>query len=490
VLLGCLVLAGPLAAPARAAGPFARLESRIDLRPPVVVVARRSRAVEPGLIFLGPKKVFGARPVAGAQGGPMIVDDAGRVRWFRPMPGRTMATDVRVQQYRGRPVLTWWQGRALFGQGDGECVILDTRYRVVARVRGGDRAALDLHECRLTDRGTLLAIIYVDRRRSLASVGGRRRAEVVDGIVQEIDVATGRVLMSWSSLDDVALRESYEPLPRRRGEAYDYVHLNSVAEDTDGNLLVSARHTWAVYKLDRRTGRVIYRLGGKRSDFRLSSEGRFAWQHDAQAAGENLVRIFDNSSGLVNDRASGPRRFRSSSRVVTLRLDPAARTATPAAAAIRHPLRISVGTQGNAALLDGSGDLFVGWGSRGRFSEFDPRGRMLFDARMARGFDSYRAYRSPWSATPLEAPQAAARAAGERTVVSASWNGATEVAAWRALAGRRRDALAPRSIVPWRNLETRTTVATAGPYFAVEALDAAGGVLRRSAVVRRSTRRR
>ncbi len=165
-------------------------------------------------------------------------------------------------------------------------------------------------------------------------------------------------------------------------------------------------------------------------------------------------------------------------------------TATPAWAAIRHPLRISAGTQGNAALLDGSGDLFVGWGSRGRFSEFDPRGRMLFDARVPRGFDSYRAYRSPWSATPLEAPQVAARAAGDRTVVAASWNGATQVTAWRVLAGARRDALAPRSTVPWRNLETRTTAATVGPFFAVEALDAAGAVLRRSAVVRRSTRGR
>ena len=50
---------------------------------------------------------------------------------------------------------------------------------------------------------------------------------------------------------------------------YDYLHLNSVEVDTDGNLLISARNTWTVYKVDRSTGAVLWRLGGKRSDFTI-----------------------------------------------------------------------------------------------------------------------------------------------------------------------------------------------------------------------------
>src|SRR6266542_1348901 len=114
----------------------------------------------------------------------------------------------------------------------------------------------------------------------LSSVGGPVDGKVFDGIVQEIDVATGRVLFEWHSLDHVPLTDSYQPLPSSPGAPWDYFHINSINLDSDQNLLISARHTWAIYKIDRRTGDVIWRLGGKESDFALGPGAAFAWQHD------------------------------------------------------------------------------------------------------------------------------------------------------------------------------------------------------------------
>ena len=303
----------------------------------------------------------------------MVVDDAGRVRWFKPLPGGEEAYDLRVQRYRGEPVITWWQGQAVNGSGRGVGMIYDTRYRRVARVETGTGADADIHEFLLTPQGTALMIVYEKARRDLRRVGGERRDRIVEGIVREVDVETGRVLFEWRGLDHLDITESYESIRKRYGVSWDYLHLNSIDVDVDGHLLLSARHTWAAYKIHRRTGRVIWRLGGKRSSFRMARDLRPSWQHDARAQGRDRVRIFDNAA------ASKP--VRPESRVITLDLDRERRRAT-LVQSIEHPRRLSAGTQANAQRL-ANGHTVVGWGSRGHFSEFDRRGRMLFDAQGA-----------------------------------------------------------------------------------------------------------
>src|SRR5204863_9360513 len=98
------------------------------------------------------------------------------------------------------------------------------------------------------------------------------------------------------SLGHVALDESSEPPPKKRSQPDDYFHVNSIDVDTDGNLLVSARNTHAVYKLKRRTGAILWRLGGKRSDFAMGPGTRFAWQHDARRRPDGTVSLFDNEA--------------------------------------------------------------------------------------------------------------------------------------------------------------------------------------------------
>lgn len=443
-----------------------------DLHPSGVRINERKAGRAPGLVFVAPKKVFGAKRSARIQAGPMIIDDQGRMRWFLAMRNGQTATDFRVQEYEGKPVLTYWQGRAVRGQGDGRCMVLDSSYRRIAAV-GKD---VDLHECQLTSRGTMLAMKYEPVRADLRSVGGKRRDKTVDAIVQEIDVATGKTLFEWSSLDHVGLKESYEPIKKRYLGNWDYFHINSVTEDTDGNLLVSARHTWAVYKIDRKTGKVIWRLGGKRSDFPIRDDKmKFAWQHDARAAGENTIRIFDNDAGSE--------KVRDHSQVVTIELDPRANRAR-LVSVLEHPKGISAGTQGNAQALP-NGNTFVGWGSQGYFSEFDREGNLVFDGEVTQHSDSYRAYRSPWSGRPRTRPRAKATADGDRTAVHASWNGASEVVRWRVLAGPRPNALEPIATASWANLETRIDADTSQPYLAVQALDRAGRVLATSRAVKR-----
>lgn len=467
--------AGPSRAISRGAGARATassLRSRRDLNPPRITISTRSAGTEPGSIFIAPKRLFGSRST-GEQAGPMILDDLGRPVWFKPVGGGEDVTDFRVQQYRGRPVLTWWQGHNMAGRGEGVGKILDSSYRGIKTIRAGNGFRLDLHEFLLTPEGTAIVTLYPIVNRDTRSVGGTRRGRVVDGVIQEIDLQRGRVLFEWHSLDDVPMSDSYVRAPRTR-DLYDYFHVNSASLDTDGNILISARHTWAIYKLDRKTGKLLWRLGGKRSSFKMGAGTRFHWQHDAERRPDGTLSLFDNSSAPP---------MRKHSRAIELRVDERARTARLARVFV-HPRGLLSATQGNFQSLP-NGNSFVGWGSRSRFTEFSPTGQVLFDGAPSRGFDTYRAYRLPWTGRPVTPPSVIAQARPNgRVAVYASWNGATGVARWEVLAGASADTLQPVGGGAWTGLETALSVSTGASWFAVRAFDAAGNVLGTSRVER------
>ncbi len=449
-----------------------------DLTPPAITVLRASRGTERGLIFVAPKTAPAPAPAPAAVQGPEIIDDLGRPVWFHAATGGDQVADFRVQRYRGEPVLTWWQGQSHTGAGHGEGVdyIVDRSYRVVATVSAGNGLAADTHEFRLTPEGTALIAVYHAVPRDLSGVGGSPAGSVFDGIVQEIDIATGAVIFEWHSLDHVGLDESHAPVPASAATAYDYFHINAVTLDEDGNLLIDARNTWAFYKVHRRTGRIIWRLGGTKSDFALGDGAAFAWQHNPLPVDHQTVRLFDNEAAPV---------VRPHSRVIWLRRDPAHHTAT-LIRSIEHPDGLSAGSQGNSQALD-NGNTFVGWGQTGRFSEFDPSGNLLFDASVPAGFDTYRAYRHVWHARPDSPPVATAqRNPDGTTTVHAIWNGATDVARWIVVgddggghghAGRALGAAA------WAGLDTTITLKGSAQQLAVVAEDDDGRVIDRSPLV-------
>jgi hypothetical protein len=424
-------------------------------------VVHRSSRDAGGYIFIAPKQGQTAE-------GPEIVDGQGRPVWFHP---GGEASDFRVQRYHGDPVLTWCEG--------GVGYIVDGSYHVIATVHAGNDLDLDGHEFALTPQGTALITIAHGMPYDLSSVGGAKDGVVADGIVQEIDVATGHVLFEWHSLDHVPLGESYLPI-NSDPDSYDYFHINSVTVADDGNLLISGRHTWTIYKVDRQTGRLLWRLGGKRSDFTLGPGVRFAWQHNPLPAGASTIRLFDNEN---NGEPGG--RVGAQSRVIWIHLDTATMTAT-LVKAITHPAALSVPSQGNAQALD-NGDTFVGWGQLGRVSEFDSQGKRVFDATLPGGNNTYRAYRFEWSAQPDTLPTATARHTGRvKTTVHAIWNGATDVARWRILAGRTATHLRPLRTVAWNGLDTTVKIPGRPKRVEVVALDARGSVVATSKPVRAS----
>jgi hypothetical protein len=437
--------------------------SRPNLHPPAITVTTPAEDTASSFIFVGPR-------TPGGQNGQMILDNRGEMIWFFPAANEAeTVTDFNVQHYRGQPVLTWWEGASTQGHGFGHFALRDQAYHKIAMIQvGNGYDGGDLHEFRLTPQDTALVGVYNPLHWDLSSVGGPKNGVVLDGIVQELEIETGRVLFEWHSLDHIDLQESHIDPPSDEDEPFDFLHLNSIEIDHDDNLIVSGRHSWAAYKIDRRTGEVIWRLGGKMSNFAMGEGTAFAYQHDARVHDNGNLSIFDNRADSDDADVA--------SRGVVLNLNMDAMTATLVTEYV-HPTEILSVSQGNLQMLP-NGNAFVGWGSAPVFSEFDADGNLRFNGRFPKGGSSYRAYSFPWKGQPTAAPAIAVElGSGTEATIYASWNGATEVATWQVLAGQEPDQMQPVGDAPRSGFETAIKVQTEVPYLAVQAQDSSGNAL-------------
>jgi hypothetical protein len=334
---------------------------------------------------------------------------------------------------------------------------------------GYERQWITMHEFQLTPQGTALVEVHANVPANLASVGGPRHGVVADSIIQEIDVATNRVVWEWSALGHLPLRDSYATY--QKGMPFDAFHLNSIQQLPDGNLLVSFRHLWAVCLIDKRNGKVKWELGGKHSSFTIGRGANFEWQHDAQLHSHGLLTVFDNGAGNTQNE--------SQSRALEIALRG---HSAKLLHAYTHVPPTLAGAEGSAQLLP-SGNVFVGWGFAPSFSEYTSAGRQIFTAQFHWPVHSYRAYRDHWTGDPISPPSIDVRPGGDDAItVYASWNGATQVARWRVLAGASKTALRPVADVPRRGFETGIAIHTRSRYIEAQALTASGRLLATSNV--------
>ncbi len=483
--LGVALAALAAAAPARAPGDPARAATAWDVAVhsvPGLAIPRVWTTVNddekaPGHILLTPR----AKP--GQRTGPTMLDANGHVVWFHRLTSKRTSIDLQAQTYLGKPVLTWGERPPLLHEGDlytGNAhtvynVIADSSYHIIGRVRAhGHGINTDLHEFEITKRNTALVLGFRVLPRNLKRYGGPEHSAILDNVVQEIDIRTGKVLFEWSAARRLSPRDSYVKPPDTGG--WDAYHVNAVSEDSDGNLLLTVRHMSQVIKIDRHSGHVLWKLGGKHGDFKLSREAQFLYPHDAQRAPDGTLTIFDNRATAL-DMTHG------SSRGVRIKINTRRHTAS-LARAYKHPAgTVHSTSQGNVDELSGK-DVFVGWGSSPWWSEYAPDGHLVFAGHTQSVWNqSYRAFKQTWVGKPDGGPSVVASVKSGRLMAYVSWNGATEVKQWQVLAGATKTTLAPIGTAPWQDFETKLSFPGTPALIQVKALDGSGAVLGTSAVL-------
>lgn len=463
--------------------------SEPHLHPMKIKINRWKHGTSSGLIFLAPYG-FSSKAIYG-QPGALIVNNKGDPIWFRPLKSpNLMNTDFRVQTFNKKPVLTFWQGTLATppaytntpgGSSEpGSCYyILDQSYKVLKTLHAKKGFISDIHEFLLTPQNTALLLSTKAVPMDLTPYGGPQNGFVQDFAIQEIDLKTNKLLFFWDALQHIPLSDSYEPASSATssGNVWDAYHLNSIGlTDSKNDILVSGRNTWTIYKINKKSKKIIWRLGGKQSDFAIEKKARFSWQHDARFLPHNIISMFD-------DNSSGSQVPEPPSHGLQLKLHFSNMTATLNRSYYHDP-NISVASQGNTQSLT-NGNRFIGWGQSAYYSEFKKAGNtkkhpshhLLYDAQMPGNNYSYRAYRHDWVGTPFYPPSIAARKHKEEVHVYASWNGSTETRRWHLFAGRCRNKQSYVKSVSKTGFETIIKSSNKGPYYQVKALNAKGDVI-------------
>ena len=391
------------------------------------------------------------------------------------------------------------------GYSRGHVVLVDERLRTVKEIQS--QAGLmpaDQHELNVVEGGrSVIMTVFQAIRYDLSPFGlSEGEGWVLDCLFQEIDVETDELLYQWSALDHVPLTlssilpnstdisgDGLGPKKNRPGSPWDYFHMNSVDKNHQGDYLVSSRHCSAVFKVSGRTGSIVWQLGGPASDFTFESGLNFTFQHHARFLQENatitVISLLDNASNDFNQSSSH-------SSGLILRLDHITWTVSLLQRFLPSPTSIS-DSQGSMQVLEKAdwqnSNVFIGWGSQPRVSEYLANGTIVQDAFFAAADTSlsYRAFKLDFKTDPDDSPvvYAYAHNTSAQTVLYVSWNGATEVAYWRIIVSNTSEFHESTiiDVVLKRGFETICTIQTFYPYVVAEALDSRKQPLKSSSVV-------
>ncbi len=403
----------------------------------------------------------------------LILDRQGKLVYYRSVADALDAWDFKVQP---NGLLSYYD------QKNSIIYVMDSHYRVVDTYQAGDGYSADLHDFQLLPNGNALLMIYDAETIDMGKYiwGGQRAALVTGLVIQEMDPSKN-VIFEWRSWDHFSLHDSIAKLTTKD---IDLIHANSLALTADGNLLLSSRNLNEVTKIDLQTGDIIWRLGGKSSMFKFVNGEPFAYQHDVRELPNGNITVFDNHG--TPDGGIAP------SRGVEYQLDLAEMTATQVweYAADSHIFGTYMGNTQRLA----NGNTLLSWGAPYTKSgyqyrsvtEVDPENHTVFDLTFDQPYVSYRAFLFPWHGYPDTLPALAFKAEGGSITLGYSWNGATEVAAFRVYGGATPETL---SLVDARNktdFEMHTQLKglpATECYFQVAALDATGKEMARSQII-------
>lgn len=423
-------------------------------------VLTNKAGVAPGNIFIAPATFppfINTNPFM-----LLILNRAGELVYYQPMRSNFAANDLKVQS---NGMLSYYNPEL------GEYVLMDNTYTRQRVIKAGNGYTTDNHELQMLSNGNVLLMIYNYRAVDLTSIGGLSNAIVADLIIQEID-PNDNVVFEWNSKDYFAISGTYQPIIGQTN--IDYVHGNAIEPDSDGNLLISSRHLAEITKINRQTGAIIWRMGGKNNQFTFLNSDMFYYQHDIRRLANGHITLFNNRADKT------PIYSRAEEYIID-----EVNKITSLTWSYQSYLQAYSFAMGNTQRLS-NGNTVIGWGSGvPAFTEITTSGSVVFELALESPMLNYRAFKFPWVGYPVTKPALVAELENSDVAVYTSWNGATEVVSWRVEAGSSPGSLAMATTQARVGFETRiplSGVVANTCYFRTTALDASGTTLGQSPI--------
>lgn len=238
-------------------------------------------------------------PVKIGNGGPLrlpthlILDAKGDITYVKNFPANKPTSDFKLHA----------NGMISYSSQGNRFYFMDSTFKIVDSVGCKNGAITDTHDLLLLPNGHFLLLGIRNVTTDLSSYkmflnngsAGSATATLQCGIVQELD-AQKNVVFEWNSKDYFAFRD-VDSTRLTNTSLVDWTHCNAIDLDKDGNILLSSRHFNEITKINRTTGAVMWRLGGKANQFTFTNDsGMFLAQHDIRRIGNGHITLFDNGN--------------------------------------------------------------------------------------------------------------------------------------------------------------------------------------------------
>ena len=306
----------------------------------------------------------------------MILNNDGSPVFYRRMP------------YYARDFKHHKNGLLTYRMSDGvnSFFAMDSTYTVIDTFQCGHGYGTDEHELQFLPNGHVLMIGLDYRSVDMSKIvsGGNPNATVIGNTVIELD-KNNNIVFEWKSWDHYKITDAEHI--NLTNATLDYVHMNAISVDDDGNLVVSARHLSEITKIDHKTGDIIWRLGGKNNQFTYVNDPyKNSYQHDIRALGNNHYTIFDNGN-YHNPPFS---------RAVEYKIDTSQKTATLVWQYRNNPDYYSW-WMGDVQRLP-NGNTLIGWADASvpKVTEVTPSGEKVYQLDFVNPANCYRAFKFNW----------------------------------------------------------------------------------------------
>ena len=282
------------------------------------------------------------------------------------------------------------------GGGDTDFFLMDSSFSIVQKFQMGNGYTSDFHEFQYLPNGHVFMVAYDLQPVDMSELveGGHPGALVAGSVIQELD-QNGNVIFQWRSWDNYNLLDSYADLTQ---SIFDAIHINSIELDlSDLNIIISTLALGEATKINRNTGEIIWRMGGKNNQFTFINESQehaplyFMFQHEIRRLSNGNITMFDG----------GDTERRQYSRAVEYEIDEVAKTATKVWEYRKSP-DIYSPNMGSVQRL-ANGNTVIGWGlasmSPGQpmITEVDPEGNIVAELTFDKPLTtSYRALKFEW----------------------------------------------------------------------------------------------
>lgn len=234
-----------------------------------------SRRETPGIIFL--------------------LDHKGDIRWYHQVNGTGFKTTHFTRNKTILSILGTEEYPTSYGN---EILEVSMAGDTLLHLKKGEADFKETihHEIILNDKNQVVTLNVETKIMDLSAVGGNRQDTVKSDGILVLD-RRGKKVWGWSVFD------ALDPLkdPKILKEKKDWMHANSVSFDRDGNYLMSFYNNGQIWKIDSRTGKVIWKFG-RNGDFKMPANGVFDQGHAVHRNAEGDLMLFDNGTSKQTTR--------------------------------------------------------------------------------------------------------------------------------------------------------------------------------------------